>query len=276
MGAGGGFEAGVDASGNPKCGRHKGALGVLMDYNYVIEQSKRESQHAHAHTRGSALPALVADVASVERLAEQLCKALDSQVRGDLPAEYQAIGLAQAELKVSRRRDPAYTCADATGQQLRRLWDVGSSAAATTPAAAVAEFLADTAKRREFLDALEHNGRSTAMNKNSHVHMATCTCGKSGNTGCRMCMPSAHGLGQDKTVCVEFEIGYGGETEWDAVMEFRCKHCYGGGIVGLGEADAAHRQREEDRRQGLASLCRVRSELVFSRDTPFGRKPLTT
>ena len=39
-------------------------------------------------------------------------------------------------------------------------------------------------------------------------------------------------------------------------MEFRCKHCYGGGIVGLGEADAAHRQREEDRRQGLHVTAR--------------------
>jgi hypothetical protein len=70
---------------------------------------RSDFQHIHAQTRGGATPALVADLAGHEELSKMLMVALDTQVKGDLPLEFHAVGTAQNLLHVGGRRDAAYT-----------------------------------------------------------------------------------------------------------------------------------------------------------------------
>merc|ERR1712185_788461 len=74
----------------------------------VKECNKRAAVHEHGQAHGGVSPALLADVASNDRLRQEALVAIDTHVQGELPLEYHAIKVLQDVLKVASRRDAAF------------------------------------------------------------------------------------------------------------------------------------------------------------------------
>jgi hypothetical protein len=86
----------------------KGVFGTQLMTNFVKELNERECAHVHGQLHGGVLPAFLAHVVHDAALAEDALRAIDSQVRSELPLEYHALAVAFKVLKVGKRRDAAF------------------------------------------------------------------------------------------------------------------------------------------------------------------------
>ena len=153
--------------------RDRGIAGVPVADSHVKENNKRGASHTHAQFHGGVVPSVLAHVAGHAVLEDKAMAALDTPVvRGELPLEMHAIVIAQQQLRVAQRRCAAF---NPTSPQTPKEWE---------------DFVFD--------------GLLVADHHHTHRHVATCTCGNKGKTGCRMCAPWAHG--NKCTSCHELRV----------------------------------------------------------------------
>ena len=170
--------------------RKKGVFGVCCLNRDVKECNKRAAVHEHGQAHGGVSPALLADVASNDRLRQEALAAIDTHVQGELPLEYHAIKVLQDVLKVASRRDAAFEIPmphKRTREALLREYCEGltvqPSGRPKTPSDLTAEE-ADGAWRKYLLkwrSELLHHAHVVVMNRHTHEHQATCAgAGKDG------------------------------------------------------------------------------------------------
>jgi hypothetical protein len=194
--------------------RQTGIHGICASWKDVTECNKRKSQHLHGKGWGGLCPELLSDVADDPELMARWCAAQDSQCIGELPIAYQAVSVMQRhstrstddERPVAKRRDAAVTHRHAMQEPIHDL--------------------------REFL----HHANMSAVNRGVHEHKATCTCGKRGVTGCRMCFGRVHGQPYTCAVCLHVgsdekasdeKANLEGST--GDLIGWRCSLCYAEG-----------------------------------------------
>ncbi|KOO24354.1 hypothetical protein Ctob_007093 [Chrysochromulina tobinii] len=194
--------------------RKTGIHGICASWKDVTECNKRKSQHLHGKGWGGLCPELLSDVADDPELMARWCAAQDSQCIGELPIAYQAVSVMQRhstrstddERPVAKRRDAAVTHRHAMQAPIHDL--------------------------REFL----HHANMSAVNRGVHEHKATCTCGKRGVTGCRMCFGRVHGQPYTCAVCLHVgsdekasdeKANLEGST--GDLIGWRCSLCYAEG-----------------------------------------------
>lgn len=186
--------------------RERGIAGVPVAHSEVTENNKRGASHGHAQFYGGIMPSMLADVAGHPQLESEAMAALDTVVRGELPLEIHAVVIAQQQLRVAKRR--------------------------------CAAFPAVLPETPDECEAFVFDALHVAGNSHTHIHQATCTCGKKGKTGCRMCAPWAHG--NACTSCRELRVlNMTTNPDPDAGKQFRCEQCYAGGAL---RADPPDRQ----------------------------------
>ena len=192
---------GIDLDGKktiPLDDRERGIAGVPVADSAVAENNKRGASHIHAQFYGGILPSMLADVAGHPKLEAEALAALDTVVRGELPLEIHAIVIAQQQLHVAKRRCAAFP-----------------------------PVLPETPDE---CHAFVFDGLLVVGNSHTHLHQATCTCGKKGKTGCRLCAPWAHG--NACTTCRELRVlNTTTNADPDAGEQFRCEQCYAGGAL---------------------------------------------
>ena len=187
--------------------RLTGIHGICVTWKDVTECNKRKSLHLHGKGFGGLCPELFSDVADDPELMARACSALDSQVIGELPIAYHALSVLQRhstrstddERPVAKRRDAAVTHCHAL-----------------QPIVDLSEFL--------------HHANVSAANRGVHEHKATCTCGKRGVTGCRMCFGRVHG--QPYTCAICLQVGSDEKAIAEGSMDvigWRCSICYAEG-----------------------------------------------
>ena len=170
--------------------RKKGVFGMCFLNRDVKECNKRAAVHEHGQAHGGVSPALLADVASNDRLRQEALAAIDTHVQGELPLEYHAIKVLQDVLKVASRRDAAFEIPmphKRTREALLREYCEGPtvqpSGRPKTPSDLTAEE-ADGAWREYLLkwrSELLHHAHVVVMNRHTHEHQATCAgAGKDG------------------------------------------------------------------------------------------------
>jgi hypothetical protein len=174
--------------------RPKGIFGRPICTNMVKENSKRGAQHCHAMTHGGITPALLGLIAGHPCLEAAALAALDTVVRAELPLHVHAIMIALQHLRIGKRRDAALTL----------------------------EMPSTDAQWLDYVDSLF----LTVGNRHSHEHQATCTTGKKGLRGCRMCAPWAHGVGNAATSIVQLEPLSKANPDPSVGLPFRCDFCY--------------------------------------------------
>ena len=217
--------------------RPKGVLGVNVINHDVTECNKRGCFHKHGHAHGGATPALVADVAAIPELREQLLSALDTQVQGTLPLEYHAMTILLQHFRVGLRRDAAYPI--------------------PLPPARPDKKASDDLKKvyqeelEEWRQRFFHHAMMVVANRHVHQHCGTCMQGKRGKKGCRMCAPWGHDL--DSTRLVELrdqqkeKERYRSEESQSAseTSEYpiSCRLCHAGGALDE-MSDMSHAERQ--------------------------------
>ena len=170
--------------------RKKGVFGVCFLNRDVKECNKRAAVHEHGQAHGGVSPALLADVASNDRLRQDALAAIDTHVKGELPLEYHAIKVLQDVLKVASRRDAAFEIPmplkrtrEAFLREYCEELPVKPSGRRTAPSDLSAED-ADGAWRKYLLEwqsELLHHAHVVVMNRHTHEHQATCAgAGKDG------------------------------------------------------------------------------------------------
>ena len=165
-------------------GREKGAFGVCCLNRDVKECNKRAAMHEHGQAHGGVSPALLADVASNDRLRQKALDAIDTHVRGELPLEYHALKVLQDVLKVASRRDAAFeipmperTREAVLEEYCAKLHVPPSDLSAEDADDVWRDYLHDTWWQPELL----HHAHVVVMNRHTHEHQATCAgAGKDG------------------------------------------------------------------------------------------------
>ena len=226
----------------------KGAFGLCVADNDVVECNGRGTHHFHGIHNGGAHPTLVADVAHDDDLREAMMKALSTTVEHELPLIYHAVGQALRVLRIPYRRDAAFQI------PLPHPPVCGDPATETQQAFSV--------RMTEWFTRFRHHAYVVAMNRNLHEHQFTCTKGKKGCTGCRMFAAWGHDV--DESRCTQLHVKKAiADTEEDggASIEFRCQRCYAGGALqpgaGLLPAEVRDRVNDEDRIRHLCYVCKL-------------------
>ena len=214
---------GDDGVAEPEYKRMRGVFGVCTLNRDVKECNKRAAMHEHgqAHS-GGVSPALLADVASDDRLRQEALDALDTQVRGELELEFHAIKVLQEELKVAARRDAAFeivepklTREEVVNEYCRNQRKTRSGLTAKQEDEIWCEWLKDNWDPEVMVQS-----QIVIMNRHTHEHQATCAgAGKDGKGKgrwmCRMCMPAGHDV--ERTRCVELRAFVPNEAPVDDV-----------------------------------------------------------
>ena len=162
--------------------RKKGVFGICFLNRDVKECNKRAAVHEHGQAHGGVSPALLADVASNDRLRQEALAAIDTHVQGELPLEYHAIKVLQDELKVASRRDTAFEIP--LPERAREAVLEEYCAKLHVPPSDLSVKDADGAWRKYLLEwqsELLHHAHVVVMNRHTHEHQATCAgAGKDG------------------------------------------------------------------------------------------------
>jgi hypothetical protein len=162
--------------------RKKGVFGMCFLNRDVKECNKRAAVHEHGQAHVS--PALLADVASNDRLRQKALAAIDTHVQGELPLEYHAIKVLQDVLKVASRRDAAFEI-PMPQERTREAFLEEYCAKLHVPPSDLSAEDADGAWRKHlednWLPELLHHAHVVVMNRHTHEHQATCAgAGKDG------------------------------------------------------------------------------------------------
>ena len=264
--------------------RVKGVLGMNTGSRDVKECNKRASLHVHGQTHGGvrgtarrcrvvcacprhraltlacvgvqATPALKSDIAHEPRLRDAVMRALDSQLRGEIPLVYHVAYLAQKALFVPARRDAAWEAPRVERTPPPKPRANAGAAARLEWEQRQAEYEAYIVD--EWWPEFEHHALTVVMNRHTHEHCATCLKGKRGKTGCRLCAPWAHDI--NCTRCVELRLQRSQDEELG--LEFRCRACHADGALSdlkLTEAQRAAAVVKADAQRDICYTAHVPS-----------------
>ena len=180
-----------------------------------------------------ATPALLSDVAHEPALRDAAMAAIDTQLSAELPLEYHALSVAQRVLRIAARRDAAFKVPAPSREPPPKLHASASDAARAAWESEAAEYRRHL--EDEWWPEFQHHAFMVAVNRHVHVHMATCTQGKRGKTGCRMCADWPHDVESTRLVELEVQTRANGPTcppcgvrgpAGSGGFSIRCECCY--------------------------------------------------
>ena len=216
----------------PAFAMREGVLGALGAWFAVVELNEREAPHWHAGLAGGASPALLANLAGHGRLQALFVDALSRHVKGALSDAAHAADTARRLLKVKKNR---LSLGQAESDPSSEAYIIASELGAAAD--------------------------------NLHGHVMTCTKGKRGEDGCRLCRGATHSEAACGGGLSILELVPKGREGCTACVEFRCDRCYlkSAGAEDVESADAArnvHFAAIEPSRRGAVDAVDARALVV--------------
>jgi hypothetical protein len=246
----------------PYAARPKGLLGRLRGGALVKECNGRKSQHVHSLLFGSIMPMFVSLVAAVPSLREAVLRALDTQVRADLPWVHHCLDRLRHFLRA--RKAPLAITGNGVTNDARGVPEPSGAQRSRRRAVRRAQDPDDTAAwRASKLTRLRERGELVAMDHNRHRHSASCRKGVRGESGCRFCVPFAHNI--DRSRCIQLRSvppDPGGPTRPSDIRW--CGFCVAGGHARAGDFTAAEVERVKQH---------VVKRKLFYEQVPISRPP---